>query len=315
MRAPAGGSGLKRIGRAVMGVSRVGAAARRIAALRGRSLVLVYHRLASGDVPDPVLVPTIEAALFRRHVEALGEIGRVVSLPELLERGNRRDPPRFAVTFDDDYPSHVGSALPILRDLGVPGTFFLSGRALHGAGPYWFESLERWVRERGLPEVTARLGIEGAGTEALVRACEMNPRLRRIVVEEAADGIRHLEAEDITTLVGSGMTIGFHTVDHPVLTYLSGPEIEAAVVRGRGELAAVVGAPLTLFAYPHGRADARAAAKVRDAGYAAGWTGRPRPMRPRDHRYLLGRWEPGPLSVDQLVVSAGVRLNRGGRRR
>lgn len=313
MRADGGAPRLKRIGRAALRLRGVGAVARRIAALRGRSLVLVYHRVSPSDAPDPIVIPTIRADVFRRHVQVLGEIGRVVSLPELLMRGDASGTPRFALTFDDDYPSHQESALPVLVDLGVSATFFLSGRALHGAGPYWFESLEGWVQERGLSEVSASLGMGGAEMEAVVRACETNPTMRRLVEQEPAAGVRHLEAEDIKTLVRSGMTIGFHTLDHRVLTQLPEPDLEAAVVQGREELAAVVGGPLTLFAYPHGKADARAAAKVRDAGYAAAWTGRPRPMRSRDDRYLLGRWEPpGSLSVDELVASLSIRLIRGG---
>ena len=34
---------------------------------------------------------------------------------------------------------------------------------------------------------------------------------------------------------------------------------------------------------------------------------------PRDDRYRLGRWEPGPLGVDDLLVKLALRLHRAAR--
>jgi hypothetical protein len=67
---------------------------------------------------------------------------------------------------------------------------------------------------------------------------------------------------------------------------------------------------MRLFAYPHGKADRKVAARVRAAGYTAAWTGLPNATRPGADPFLLGRWEPGALSVDELVVKVAVRLNR-----
>jgi peptidoglycan/xylan/chitin deacetylase (PgdA/CDA1 family) len=135
------------------------------------------------------------------------------------------------------------------------------------------------------------------------------------VVRECEDSGGHILLPDIQALAHAGMTIGFHTVEHRALTELTDAELEEAVVRGRDELAAVVDSPLALFAYPHGRADGRTAEKVREAGYVGAWTGRAMPMRPGDNPYLLGRWEPGGLAVDEFVTGVSVRLIREGRTR
>lgn len=292
----------------------VAAAARRMAALRGRSLVLVYHRVAS--VPGPTVVPTISPETFRSQLFALRRIGQIVPLQQLVESRSRGGRPRFALTFDDDYASHVDTVLPILDELSLQATFFLCGRALHGAGPLWFESLERLVAGRGLRRVAELLDAPpSADTRALALACERGARLRRIVEQEDRNGTSALGAEDIASLARAGMTIGFHTHDHPVLTELSDADVEDALVRGRRDLEVVAGHDLTFFAYPHGKADRRTAAKVREAGYLAAWTGTPRPQRRGDDPYRLGRWEPGPLPPEQFLVSASIRLNRAGRTR
>jgi peptidoglycan/xylan/chitin deacetylase (PgdA/CDA1 family) len=106
------------------------------------------------------------------------------------------------------------------------------------------------------------------------------------------------------------MTVGFHTLEHPLLPDLDGDGLAAALTTGREELAAATGRPLTLLAYPHGKADQRVARATRAAGYTAAWTGWPRPAQPGDDRFLLGRWEPGPLDVDAFVASVAIRLHR-----
>jgi peptidoglycan/xylan/chitin deacetylase (PgdA/CDA1 family) len=106
------------------------------------------------------------------------------------------------------------------------------------------------------------------------------------------------------------MTIGFHTLEHDVLPDLGDSALEDAVSRGRPELSAAAGAAVRYFAYPHGKADARSAAAVRRAGFSAALTGRPRPIRSRDDPHCLGRWEPGPLGEDELLINLAIRLHR-----
>ena len=307
------GDSLKRLARRGFRSSVVSGAARHLAALRGHSLVFVYHRITPRAVPHSTVVPSLTPEVFTRQIQVLGEIGRLVPLYELLGSDGVSGSPRFALTFDDDYRSHVESVLPALRSLGIAGTFFLSGRTLHGAGPYWFESLEELIASKGLRWVGKRLGIADADPHSLAVACERDARLRRIVVAESTEPSAHLRRADIEDLVRSGMTIGFHTLDHSVLPELEDTDLEQALLRGRNELAAVVGHQLSLFAYPHGRANLRTARMVRQAGYVAAWTGRARPLRRGDDRFLLGRWEPGPVPIDEFVANVSIRLNRAGR--
>ena len=91
---------------------------------------------------------------------------------------------------------------------------------------------------------------------------------------------RPLGVDGIGALAAAGMTVGFHTLEHPLLPDLDNDRLAAALTTGREELAAATGRPLTLLAYPHGKADQRVAGAARAAGYAAAWTGWPRPAQP-----------------------------------
>jgi len=305
-----GMSSLRRLAAGALRVPAVNGAVRRIAAARGRSLALVYHQVVPDGSRPSLLVPSIAEGLFRRQVEALGELGEIVPLAALSGDPARQRRLRFALTFDDDYQTHADHVLPVLHALGVPGTFFLSGRSLHGLGPYWFEVLEWLIDARGLQDVAERLGIPSRFPMELALACEQAPRLQGLLEQMAEQPAAHLRADQIRALAAATMTIGFHTLRHQVLPALPDDALGRALTEGRRELTTVAGQSLHLFAYPHGKGDHKVAAHVRAAGYTAAWTGLPNAVRSGDDPYLLGRWEPGPLEVDEFLVKVAVRLHR-----
>lgn len=292
----------------------VGDAVRTVAGLGERALVLVYHRIVAHAPSASAIVPTVASNVFRRHVAALAEVGEIVPLESLVGGIGRHARPRFALTFDDDHLSHVEHTLPILRSLGAPATFFLSGRALHGLGPYWFEVLEREIDARSLAAVARELSIDADRPEALAVACERDRSLQARLEDRAGEPGPRLEHGDIEALAAAGMSVGFHTLRHRILPPLPPDELEADLVEGRQDLEAIVGRRIELFAYPHGKADPRTAAAVRRADYVAAFTGRPSPITRGADPYLLGRWEPGPLGVDDLLVGTAIRLTRGAAR-
>jgi peptidoglycan/xylan/chitin deacetylase (PgdA/CDA1 family) len=61
----------------------------------------------------------------------------------------------------------------------------------------------------------------------------------------SADGVRELHR--------SGMRIGAHTVNHPILAKLDRPRARREIEESRARLEAITGAPVRLFAYPNGR--------------------------------------------------------------
>lgn len=292
----------------------VNAAVRTLAKLRGHRLVLVYHRLGPQLSAGCEIIPSVPVELFRAQLQALGDVVDFATIDEIVaddarRRGRR---PAVAITFDDDLPSHVEHALPVLRDLGQPAAFFLSGRALHGEGPYWFQYLEALLIARGPARTAASLGLPQSDAESLTMACAESPGLRRRVCELADDlpkpGV--LEREAMSALGAAGMTIGFHTIEHHILPTLDDAALGAAVAKGRDELAKAIGGKVRHFAYPYGKADDRSAAAVRCAGFLSAFTGQPQPIGRGDDRFRLGRWEPGPIGVDDLLVKLAVRLHR-----
>jgi peptidoglycan/xylan/chitin deacetylase (PgdA/CDA1 family) len=251
--------------------------------------------------------------VFRQQIHALLEVGEVVALEELLHGRRSCRRPRFAITLDDDYLSHHDVVLPALRGLGVTATFFLCGRSLYGMGPTWFEVLDRLIRREGLEGACRLIGARARSIEELAVACEGSEAMRDAVMSQrgAAEWVNdQLQGTHIVALAEAGMAVGFHTLKHLVLPSLDDEPMRREMVEGRDALAAVSSQSISLFAYPHGKADVRTARAVRDAGYRAAVTGRPGATNRRSNPFLLPRWEPGPLGTDAFLVGIAARLIR-----
>jgi peptidoglycan/xylan/chitin deacetylase (PgdA/CDA1 family) len=300
---------VKTLGRHAFRNSAIRRAALTAGAMRGHALVLVFHRITAENDPRQALIPSVPAHLLRQQLEALLEAGQIVGLEELVHPHSDWYRPRFALTFDDDWITHYERALPILQDLGVSATFFLSGRSLHRLGPLWFERLDGMIADRGIQAVARWLGVDTDDPEQVATLCENEPSLQERIEELSEQEVQRLGRVEIAALADAGMTIGFHTLQHPLLSRLSDSALDEALVRGRRELEVATGYPIRLFAYPHGKADPRAMSRLPTAGFVAACTGRPSPVRPGHNPYLLGRWEPGPICLDRFVISVAARLN------
>ena len=277
---------------------------------RRAGIVLVYHALAerSGDLARDVF-PAHSTALFEAQLRYARRRYRIVRAEELLEAvRNRRRGERFplAVTFDDDLLSHPHVAVPLLRRLGVPATFFLCGASLDQPYTFWWERLQRAI-DRGL-DLTPVTGdrttahalarrIEAANPE---ERAELADRLGRLVGDDPLDaGLRAAEAR---ALGEAGFEIGFHTLRHHPLPPLSDEALAEAMAEGRAELERAVGRRLAAIAYPHGRADERVARAARTAGFTAGFTGAGTAVSASSSALLVSRIEP---AVTDLPAFAG----------
>jgi peptidoglycan/xylan/chitin deacetylase (PgdA/CDA1 family) len=285
----------------VLSSARLRRVALRSAATRQRAAVLLWHRVAPEGPQPHEVVPTVALARFREQLDLLMELGAVVPLAALDDASGSGGRPRFALTFDDDDARHAHHVLPALVERDLPATFFLSGRWLHGRGPYWWELLEQDLARDGAEAVAARHGLSpGLPAARIGQALTGSPVAQELADRARADGEPPMTQEQAATLLDAGMEIGFHTIDHEVLPALGETPLRAAVSAGREELATAMGTPLERFAYPHGRADDRTSVAVARAGYRSAWTTTKRTARPGDAPMLRGRWDLGHRSLSEM---------------
>jgi peptidoglycan/xylan/chitin deacetylase (PgdA/CDA1 family) len=215
-------------------------------------------------------------------------------------------------------------ALPILRRAGVPATFFLCGASLERPFAFWWERLQRAFdlhadEVRGLVGGSA-LGAQAASLHefgAIIEAMtpeerdQVSARLTHTLGPDPENaGIR---ADDVRKLASSGMEIGFHTLRHDPLPSLDAAALARALSDGRDMLEAVAGRRLSTIAYPHGRADRRAANAARQAGFEIGFTGERQAVGPESDPLLLGRLGPSYRSIGHFALQIAWMLIAGSR--
>ena len=261
-------------------------------------LALVYHLVADDANAADELLARHEVSLFTRHMRHLRAHYSVVPASELVAAAGARKPGEpipIAVTFDDDLPSHIETAAPILRDLGLTATFFVCGASTDAPYRFWWERLQaaaaRGLRPDELPSAPGTWREAGQVIQRL-QLDERTP-LEEWLLERAGPDpeTAGLRAEDMEALLDGGFELGYHTLRHPYLPVLDDGALERALSEGRAALAARIGTELDTIAYPHGGVDERVARAARDAGYRYGFALIFEPAGPGTDPHLIGRLE------------------------
>ena len=260
--------------------------AARLSPLPGGHAVLCYHRLTR-DWLNCGLAPHIyvHADRFREHLRILRRNAELIGLAELDKRlaARRESPPgrdepeglAVCVTFDDGYADNLSLALPILKEEGVPAALFVStGFVDDPADVPWWDVNFRAAREiaqgvvhlrdngRSLRFDTrtmgGRRGLLKAMNDATLRRCRENGGRARPVAEEVFPDMARAERndfcawDDLRAALGDGLlTIGSHTVSHPVLSACADWET-TELAASRERLEAELGERVAFFAYPYG---------------------------------------------------------------
>lgn len=244
---------------------------------RARLNVLIFHRVL--PQPDPLFPDEVDA---RRFSEMLGWVRswfNVLPLDEAIARLSEGTLPAraAALSFDDGYADNHDVALPLLRQHGLPCSFFVATGFLDG-GRMWNDTLIEAVRHtrqavldlRGLQDGQgADLGRHPVGDMASRRAAlgDLIGRVKYLAPEprlacvnaiasraevRPADNLM-MSSEQVRALRRAGMQIGAHTVSHPILAKIAEQEAADEIARSRDTLQALLGEPVSLFAYPNGK--------------------------------------------------------------
>lgn len=249
-------------------------------------IVLLYHRVARLDSDPQQLAVTPEN--FADHLDVICERGVPMTLDTLVEQAQRDELPRGAVamTFDDGYADNLLCAAPLLARAHVPATVFISTHAVNTGREFWWDELERLLLAEGneqprqYAEQCRRLrGVTADARERLL------DRLwgSAVTTREARPTHRPLRRDEVAALaVCEGITIGSHTHSHPSLSCLEPGEQQREIASARLALEAIVGSPVTAFAYPFGGAEDVSECTtsiVRDEGLAIGCSSQPGSVR------------------------------------
>lgn len=271
---------------------------------QGLGVILTLHHVrpwrARGFAPNRLL--EVAPEFLDRTLRLIRQEGYdIVSLDEALARLVDPQPGRFfvALTFDDGYRDNLDHAWPVLARHGAPWTLFVTPGFADRTARLWWLELEEAIR--ALPRVELELpdGRFSARTESdsekqhafdrLYWRLRKGPEAILLSVISALAGQAGIDAaalvereclpwETLRSLAGApGVTIGAHTLSHPMLAKHPQDVARAEIVDSKARLEEL-GIPIRHFAYPVGdptSAGPREFALAREAGFASAVTTRP----------------------------------------
>jgi peptidoglycan/xylan/chitin deacetylase (PgdA/CDA1 family) len=303
---------------------------------RGRGVILMLHQVrpwrAREFAPNRVLEITPEFLDF-----ILTELRRegfdvipLDAVPDRLRPGPAGRP--FAVlTFDDGYRDNVEHAWPVLRRHNAPWTLFVTTDFVDGRGRLWWLELEEAVARLDrvmlpgngeLSNLPSRTTVEKqAAFEALYSHLRAGSeeRLRTVtegLAAQAGVNSRRLAVDlclgwdELQTLAREpDVSIGAHSLSHPILAKSDAMTARREVAESRAVLERRLGRPVRHLAYPFGDSSAVGAREfrfARQAGYVTATTSRPAHVFPvhAAHLHALPRVSINGLFQNKTALRA-----------
>ncbi len=245
--------------------------------------VLVYHG-----------TPLRQAGQLARQLRYLKRYFRVVPLGEIVAQlgGSGAGLTRsVALTFDDGLRNNVTVAYPLLRRYGIPASFFVCPELIERQQWLWTHEARQRLRHcaRGLRrELVARHGVSEA-VEDIVAWMKKLPQAARVEFEsslrQATRAYQPSPAEheaydlagweELRSLDPALVTIGSHTLSHPILPCVDAEQCELELRESRRRIEERLQRPARLLTYPNGdySPQVREAAGRHYRAALADWTG------------------------------------------
>jgi peptidoglycan/xylan/chitin deacetylase (PgdA/CDA1 family) len=265
--------------------------------------ILAYHRVLDNwsekNFPfDPELI-SASTNEFRWQMKYVRDRYTPITFETLgahLEGKNTLPSKPLIVTFDDGFDDNYIHAFPILRELELQATFFISTGYIGQSRTFWFDWLHYLVKrylpvrtihfcELELPQTRVPKQIEDQIGSVLAYAKRLpDIKLRSALVAlEKMIGIEYpqsgfpeslpLNWEQVREMSANGQEFGSHSASHPVLTNLTPDMLQVELTDSKARLEEEIQRPISAMSYPDGNSLAfndDVVDAVRNAGYQFG---------------------------------------------
>ncbi|MGZ5834833.1 MAG: polysaccharide deacetylase family protein [Xanthobacteraceae bacterium] len=284
----------------------------------GVGTILTFHHVRpprpNAFQPNGLLEVTPE---FLNEVVGILRDGDIdlISLDEMQRRmvaGNFRR--RFAcITFDDGYRDNKQHAYPVLKKHNVPFAIYVPTSFIERRGELWWLTLEaviaandritiqmdetlcvldcHTVEEKQSAYSEIYWWLRGLSSDDEIRSAVRDLAARyHVDLSETYDSLCMTWRELAELSADPLVTIGAHTINHPILAKTSADVARREIEAGAAEIARVLGRWPTHLSYPFGDATSagqREFAIARELGFKTAVTTRPGVLFPEHRDYLM----------------------------
>jgi peptidoglycan/xylan/chitin deacetylase (PgdA/CDA1 family) len=255
--------------------------------------IVTYHGVfpVGYDVGNPALDGNlVHADSLRRQLQLLKKRYNVITPEDFLRWSEEKLslPPRsIMLTCDDALRNTLTEMVPILREFGLSCLFFATGASADETpSMLWYEELYLMLLDASEP---ATLDLPEAGVSVgpiapnqrhaswwnlVERLSQFDRQLRRGFLDQIRDQLKLaanwserliqnptlanrflvLDVAGLRQLVDAGMTIGAHSLSHPILARASEELAWREISESRSVLENALGQTMWAFGYPFGNA-------------------------------------------------------------
>jgi peptidoglycan/xylan/chitin deacetylase (PgdA/CDA1 family) len=267
----------------------------------GGYAVVNYHGVVPADYSTTDIFldgNLVSLEVLRQQLQFLKTHYHVVHPEEFrawVEHGTSLPSRAVLVTCDDGLVNNLTDMLPVLRSEGASCLFFVTGASCgNSPGMLWYEELYHLMRTGPLGKAVLQLPLDEDDSPSsetfqslwwstVRRASRMDARTRATWMDLARSEAgwterlcseqrhRFLSIAELTQLSEAGMSIGAHTLSHPVLSLCNEEEVRREIQQSKMDLERALGRTVWAFAYPFGNPSTmgeRERRLAREAGFA-----------------------------------------------
>ena len=279
------------------GLAQVALAAR--ALTKPQFPILAYHRIlnVSDENSYPYDAELISATTsgFRRQMEFVRNHFTPIKLETFSQWAQgKADLPKnpIAITFDDGYRDNFTNAMPILKELDMVGTFFVTTDYATNGRIYWFDYiyyLASTCWKEGplkLPAISFETEYSSNQQNRIQVAKTLVKKLAGSTESARLNALRELETafpgsweqascgnhksmswDEIRRANDAGFEIGSHTCSHRSLSVADLEATRNELANSKKLLEEQLNAPVTTISYPFGHYNKEWLAEVERSGY------------------------------------------------
>jgi len=246
----------------------------------GQSIpILAYHSVSQNAdyCVDSIAVSPVE---FEKQIAFLKNNYHIISLDEAVDcvsEGTDFPEGSVVITFDDGYLDNYTHALPILKKYDVTATFYVTAGPVIYGERFWVGCLQRNImraaclnalieefhisvaglvvnsrsyRQHVINQVSIEINCsDHTGRESLINRVN-----KTLDVDPDSDPVENfmMSPDHIKEMATQGMTIGSHTMSHPILSSLPNEQAREELQRSRRTLEELLQLPVKHISYPNG---------------------------------------------------------------
>lgn len=245
---------------------------------RHLAVILFYHRFKKDN--DDTFPDKLYVKYFKRQMLHLKRWYNVITLDKLVENTKNREDfsyPSVVVTIDDGFKDNYDLAYPILKNLDLPATIFLTSGFINTQKAPWVDEIgmalaNTRLSELYVPQLCGDQAVAISSTkqkaETLHRIYEKllylehNTKVDLIdtllnILSDKGDLGAHerimLNWEEIKQMSQNNISFGAHTLTHPTLSKMGSEDAMFEIIESKRIIENEIGACVQHFAIPNGQ--------------------------------------------------------------